>query len=59
MAKEFKDANGRRPLFISPFYCDIPNNIFADEEHYTDEYLENHYKNCMKNFDLNMSFLRV
>lgn len=55
-AKTFMEINGMRPLSFPSYYSNIPNDIFEDEEHYTDEYLENHYKNCMKNFDLNMSF---
>lgn len=37
-------------------YLTIPNEVFADEEHYSNEWVENHYKDCMRNFDLNMKY---
>lgn len=37
-------------------YLKFPNEIFADEGHYSDEWVEKHYINCMKNFDLNMKY---
>lgn len=37
-------------------YLTIPNEIFADEEHYSDEWVEKHYRDCIKNFDLNMKY---
>lgn len=48
----FKDEN------VSFFKCflTILNDMFLDDEHYTDEWVENHYKNCMKNFDINMKY---
>ena len=39
-------------------YLKFPNAIFADEEHYSDEWVEKHYKDCMKNFDLNMKYFK-
>lgn len=36
----------------------IPNEIFADEEHYSNEWVKNHYIDCMKNFDLNMKYFK-
>lgn len=56
IAKEFFKSNNRYPGLVPDYYCNIPNNIFADEEHYTEEYVESHYNDCMKNFDLNMQF---
>ena len=37
-------------------YLNIPNEIYADMEHYTDKYVDAHYNDCMYNFDLNMKF---
>lgn len=37
-------------------YINIPNDIYADEEHYTDEFVNLHYNDCMYNYDLNMKF---
>ena len=44
------------PSFYSKIYYEIPNEIFEDTEHYTDEFVKNHYNKCMENFDLNMKF---
>ena len=38
--------------------CEFPNKIFADSEHYSNEWVEKHYKDCMKNFDLNMKYFK-
>lgn len=56
MAKSFIEEKGRPPLLCPPSYYNIPNSVFEDEEHYTDEFLEKHYMNCMENFDLNMKY---
>lgn len=56
IVQEFFEINNRYPGLAPDYYCNIPNRIFADEEHYTKEYVENHYNDCMKNFDLNMQF---
>ncbi len=37
-------------------YLKLSDEFFADEEHYSDEWVEKHYKDCMKNFDLNMKY---
>ena len=55
-AQDFFERNNRYPLLISECYYTIPNSMFADNEHYTDKWVENHYKACMENFDLNMEF---
>ncbi len=55
-AQELRARNVEHPLLIMEYYWNIPNNIFKDEEHYTDEWVEKHYKDCMENFDLNMKF---
>lgn len=34
----------------------IPNEVFEDKYHYTDEWVNKHYKDCMLNFDLNMKY---
>lgn len=56
IVQEFFEINNRYPGLVPAYYCNIPNRIFADKEHYTEEYVENHYNTCMKNFDLNMQF---
>lgn len=55
-AQEFFKKNKKYPSFYPEHYCKIPNNVFSDYEHYTNEWVENHYCNCMYNFDLNMKF---
>lgn len=55
-AQELRAQNIERPLFIMEYYWNIPNDIFADSAHYTDKWVEKHYEDCMKNFDLNMKF---
>lgn len=52
----FIELNGRPPGLVSSCYFDIPNEIFIDNEHYTNEYVKNHYEDCMKNYDLNMDY---
>ena len=54
--QEFFKLNNRYPGLAPDYYCNIPNSTFADEEHYTEECVKNHYNDCMKNFDLNMQF---
>lgn len=48
--------NGKKPILIPECYYNIPNDIFSDTEHYTDEYVKLHYKDCMDNFDLNIEY---
>lgn len=55
-AQEFFEQNNRYPMLVSECYYTIPNDVFSDSEHYTDKWVENHYKDCMENFDLNMNF---
>lgn len=55
-AQAFFESNNRYPLLAPDWYCNIPNHIFADNEHYTEEYVKKHYANCMRNFDLNMQY---
>ena len=44
--------------YINDLECGVVggNIYFEDTEHYTDEFVESHYKRCMENFDLNMAF---
>lgn len=56
IAEEYYKINKKYPLMCPPWFCGIPNKIYKDSEHYTDEYVEQHYKDCMTNFDLNMNF---
>lgn len=34
----------------------VPNETYADIEHFTDEWVKQHYNDCMLNFDLNIAF---
>lgn len=56
IAKEIHARKQGEPTLIPEFYYNLPNRVFVDEEHYTDEWVEEHYKACMENFDLNMAF---
>ena len=56
MVKHNIELCGRPPLMAPSCYCEIPNDVFEDGEHYTDEFVEKHYKRCMENFDLNMQY---
>lgn len=35
---------------------EIPNEIYLDERHYTDEFVQEQFDSCMENYDLNMTF---
>lgn len=39
-------------------YLFFPNEVFLDNEHYSSDYVEKHYKNCMENYDLNMKYFK-
>ena len=54
--KVFFERNGRYPLLYPSYFREIPNDIFDDYEHYTDEFVSKHYADCMTNFDLNMAY---
>ena len=56
--KHFFEAKGRYPLLTPICYRAIPNNVFSDYEHFTEEFVNKHYQDCMRNFDLNMTFFR-
>lgn len=56
IAKRYIEATGKVPLLCPTCYYDIPNDVFEDEEHYTDAFVERHYNDCMKNYDLNMHY---
>ena len=58
IADEFYKKNKRYPLLCPPWFCNIPNEIYKDFDHYTDEYVKEHYQDCMENFDLNIIFFR-
>lgn len=55
-ARRFFEHYGRRPLLCPSCYCNIPNEVFSDYEHFTEEFVRKHYENCMRNFDLNMEY---
>ena len=54
--KAFFERTGRYPILYPSYWREIPNDIFADYEHYTEEYVNKHYADCMTNFDLNMAY---
>lgn len=57
IAKEIEQNNLKKTEFIpDKYYFDIPNEKYADEENYTVEWMNKHYKDCMQNFDLNMKY---
>jgi len=56
LAQDFFEKNNRYPMLCPQHYCNIPNSVFADNEHYTEQWVKQHYSDCMENFDLNMSF---
>lgn len=37
----------------------VPNEYYLDTETYTDKYVNEHYNDCMYNFDLNMNYFSV
>ena len=55
-AQAFYDANGCYPGLVPPVYCNIPNEIFKDSEHYTEQHVAELYRRNMENFDLNMRY---
>lgn len=58
LIKDVKERYKDKKVNFYQYYLTIPNEIFADEEHYSDEWVKNHYRNCMKNFDLNMKYFK-
>ena len=55
-ATTFVKEHNRPPLLCPSCYYEFPNRIFEDEEHFSDTFIEKHYKDCMENFDLNMNY---
>lgn len=55
-AQAFHDANGYYPGLVPPVYYNIPNEIFKDAEHYTEQHVAELYRKNMENFDLNMRY---
>ena len=58
-ARIFFERNGRYPLLVPSSYCNIPNEVFSDYEHFKEEYVSKHYADCMRNFDLNMTYFET
>lgn len=58
-ARDFFEQKGRYPLLVPSCYCNIPNEVFSDYEHFTEEYVTKHYHDCMRNFDLNMAYFET
>lgn len=54
--KKYYEKNKVYPPNCSKIYYDFPNDVFLDDEHYTKQWVEKHYHECMENFDLNMQF---
>lgn len=57
--KRYFERNGRYPLFTPQCYRSIPNNMLSDYEHFTEEFVNKHYQDCMRNFDLNMAYYQT
>ena len=56
IAKVIVENQLQKPLIAPDMYFDIPNEKYADYEHYTDDWVKKHYSDCMENFDLNMKY---
>lgn len=52
---EFIKNNGIR-IPVPSYYLNLPNKYFIDKNTYTDSYVEQHYKDCMYNYDLNIKY---
>lgn len=57
--RAFFERTDRYPLLIPISYHNIPNKVFSDYEHFTEEYVTKHYEDCMRNFDLNMAYFEA
>lgn len=55
-ARDFFELTKRYPALCPPCYCNVPNDIYADDENYTQQWAESHYIDCMENFELNMRY---
>lgn len=56
IAEDFFEQHKRYPRLCPSCYQNIPNDVFADSEHFTEEFVAKHYRDCVENFDLNMRF---
>lgn len=54
--KKYYEKNKVYPPNCLKIYYVFPNDVFCDDEHYTEQWVEEHYRICMENFDLNMQF---
>ncbi len=43
-------------VFAPPYFYDFPNEVFVDKNTYTDNWVKNHYDECLYNFDLNIKY---
>lgn len=59
IASDFFNKNKRLPLMCPSYYHGFPNEVFEDEEHYSDEFVQKHYEDCMINFDLNIEYFKT
>lgn len=57
-AKKFFEIHNRLPLMCPSYYYGFPNEVFEDEEHYSDKFVQKHYMDCMTNFDLNIEYFK-
>lgn len=55
-AKQIIETTGKPQILCPSCFYIFPNKMFEDEEHYTDLYIEKHYKAAMVNYDLNMRY---
>lgn len=58
-ARTFFEHRGRYPLLLPSCYYSIPNDMFSDYEHFTEEFVRKHYQDCMRNYDLNMAYFET
>lgn len=47
---------GEYPKLAYSKFCQLPNDIFIDSKHFTDEYVKSHYEKVMYNYDLNINY---
>ncbi len=54
LAEMYKKNNIK--AFIPSYYLNLPNDFLIDKNTYSDSWVQQHYEDCMYNFDLNMQY---
>ena len=49
-------VSSKQKVFLKKMKVEFPNKIYDDIDHYNEEYVKGHYKDCMLNYDLNMKY---